>query len=101
MVPIKVLTEKRDVDIPHDNASGLVAHLRGRAGGRATADKFARAMVQAEPTVRLTLVEKEHVYGALRDWLRVGTAADIGPELMTLMTELETADLRDEFRGGR
>ena len=95
---LRVLTEKDAFEIPRDDAGDLVVHLRGRAGGRATADKFTRALTQTEPIVRLTLVEKEHVYGALRDWLRAGSADDVGPELMTLMTELETADLRDERR---
>jgi hypothetical protein len=39
------------------------------------------------------------VYGALREWLQVGTVDEIGHDLMELMTELETADLRDERRG--
>jgi hypothetical protein len=98
-IALKVLTEKDAFEIAEDKASGLARRLRGRAGGRATADKFRRAMGQTERTVRLTLVEKEQVYGALREWLQVGSADEVGPELMTLMTELETADLRDERRG--
>lgn len=96
---VKVLTEKDAFDVPHENAVGLTVQLRGRAGGRAVAEKFVRAMAHADRTVRLRLNEKELVYGALRDWLRVGTADEIGPELIELMTELETADLRDELRG--
>jgi hypothetical protein len=96
---VRVLTEKDAFAVPEENALGLRTQLRRRAGGRAVAEKFERAMAQPEPTVRLRLVEKEHVYGALRDWLQVGTVDEIGQDLMQLMTELETADLRDERRG--
>ena len=42
-----------------------------------------------------TFEQKRQVYGALRDWLLVGTVDDVGPKLMEVMTEIETADLHD------
>ena len=44
-----------------------------------------------------TFEQKRELYGALREWLLVGTTEDVGSELMDLMTEIETTDLRGKL----
>ena len=94
---VTIRTEKASFDVPHDNAAALVAQLRERKKGQPAADALERAMEQTRALYAPTFEQKRELYGALREWLLVGTTEDVGSELMDLMTEIETTDLRGKL----